>query len=398
VTFLFLQRFLFSKKSGSVIKAIAWLTLVANLISVAALILVISVMTALNESIERRTLKVEPHAVVTFPGKTNPALVKIDPVVAKFSELGLETEFFEKQDLIVKTSDGRFRGAVAVGMSPESIEIFFERIQGTEYPKGRLIKDEIIMGSDLAASLGLIEGDWITVFPPENLLASLGEALHFEKAQVANIVVTNLPDLDAQMILYDPAKALLKLKSSVGRQLGFNLWMKKPHFVDDLKKTLSAFSGVKVETWKERNAALLMSLRLEKLMITIFLTMASLIAGISVISALVLLISQKRKEISVLHTMGMSKIQLRNLFFKMGFSLASSGLAFGLVLGVSLGLYLQWFPLKILPDIYYDTSIQASVRPSFVLIVLIVGVLFSAVGSFFVSQQILQTSVRDLSR
>jgi ABC-type lipoprotein release transport system permease subunit len=96
--------------------------------------------------------------------------------------------------------------------------------------------------------------------------------------------------------------------------------------------------------------------------------------------------------------MGLSKIQLRNLFFKMGFVLAGSGLAFGLVLGVSLGIYLQWFPLKILPDIYYDTSIQASVRPLFVLLVFLVGSLFSAMGSFFVSQQILQTSVRDLAR
>ncbi len=360
------------------------------------MIVVLSVMTALNENIEQRTLRVEPHLTVTFPGNRNHTLVKADPVVAKFSDLGLTTEFFERQDVIIKTNDGRFRGAMAVGLDQQGLVDFFKRLSKPELMPETMETDDIIVGSDLAASLGLFEGDMITLFPPENLLVSLGEALQFDRARVAKIVTTDIADVDGQMMIFDHKKSLAKLRGSPTKILGYNLWLKSPNKVDQIKKTLMGFQNVSVETWKERNAALLMSLRLEKMMITIFLSLASLIAGISMISALVLLISQKRKEIAIMQTMGFSRANVQKLFFKMGFYLASSGLVVGVVIGTSISLYLQWFPLHILPDIYYDASIEASVRPKFVVSVMMIGLIVSAAGSYWVSKQTLQTSIRNL--
>lgn len=389
----FFRNFLFSSRAGSVVKKISWLSTLGLFVSVASLIVVISVMTALNHSIRKRTLSIEPHFVVYFPQGTPFASITTDPLTLKIkNEFGFNAQSFETQDVILRTMDGHFRGAVARGVSDESYRHLMQELRSTDKTQlddyatkefeGPLV-GEVDIGTDLARSLGVFEGDSIMVVPPEGLLLPPSEVPPFEKVKVRKILVTNLADIDSQNIFYKKGYALNSLRSTASKKIGLEVWTDNPDKVQDFKEKLSSFGEVKIETWKEKNSAMFFSLRLEKTVITLFLSMAALIATFSLWTVLTLLISQKRKEIGIMQAMGFSQRNIQRLFAGMGNGLALLGVGSGLIMGLAVSFYLQYFPLNILPEIYYDSSIPAQVDLGFVAMVLLIAILVSVSGSWW---------------
>jgi lipoprotein-releasing system permease protein len=391
----FFKNYLFSHRAGSVVKKISWLSTLGLFVSVASLIVVISVMTALNHSIRKRTLSIEPHFVVYFSELNQFSLIQTHPVSVKVkNEMNFKAYPFETQDVILRTMDGHFRGAVARGMSEESYRhLMLELLNPSKKNNSSTLTEakdtegpligEIDIGTDLARSLGVFEGDHLMVVPPEGLLLPPSETPPFEKVKVRKILVTNLADVDSQNIFYKKGFALNSLRSTASKKMGLEVWTPQPDRVEKFKKELSGFQDIKIETWKEKNSAMFFALRLEKSVITLFLSMASLIAAFSLWTVLTLLISQKRKEIGILQAIGFSKLQIQKLFASMGNGLALVGVGSGLILGMSISLYLQFFPLNILPDIYYDSSIPAKLDLDFVLLVILFSTIISVGGSWW---------------
>lgn len=392
MVFEFFRKYLFSNRAGAVVRRISWLTILGLGISVAALILVISVMTALNKSVEKRTLSIEPHLTIDFPGITKTGLIEVHPLALKLKmNTGYQVHGFENQDVILRTMDGRFRGAVAKGLTPHGLDLILKQNQKANWQKSfetnvSLNEGEVLIGSDLAVSLGVFEGDSLLVVPPETLLLPSSEAPNYERVRVQRIISTSLADVDLQSVFYIYGSTLRRLEKSVSRKVGLDVWIPEPQKVDSVKNQIKNFPEVNVQTWKEKNSALFLSLRLEKVIISLFLTLASLIAGFSLVSVLVLLISQKRREIGILQAIGMSSRRVKKMFLKIGLLLAACGLGGGLLLGILFSLYLEFFPLTILPDIYYDSAVTAYVDWQFVFIVFFVGALLSFLGSKFSSQ------------
>ncbi|MFZ4402667.1 MAG: ABC transporter permease [Pseudobdellovibrionaceae bacterium] len=251
---------------------------------------------------------------------------------------------------------------------------------------------EIIIGVDLARSLGVFEGDYVTLVPPESLLLSQGEVPRFEKVRIQKILTTNLADLDAQMIFYNRQTSLLTLQKSMALQRGLEVWLPEPEKAERYAQELRAFSDVTVETWQDRNAALFQALRLEKTTMGLFLGLASAIAGSSIITVMSLLISQKRKDIAMLVALGLSQKRILHIFTAVGSLLSGVGLFLGLFFGTGLGLYLQYFPPQILPDIYYDSKIPSQVTWFTLLVVAGSGLLVSFLGSYFPAKEASQSA------
>ncbi len=387
LTFEFFKNYLFSRRAGAVIKKISWLTTLGLFVSVSSLIVVISVMTALNQSIRKRTLAIEPHLVIEFPSITSFSLIETHPVAIKLkNDLGYEVQPFESQDVILRTMEGHSRGAVARGVSDSSYRHLMRELKLTDLDSRDLegpLVGEVDIGTDLARSLGVFEGDSIMVVPPEGLLLPPSEAPPFEKVRIRKILNTNLADIDSQNLFYKKGLAFNSLRSTASRKLGLEIWVPDPDEVQDVKKNLSTFPDLKIETWKEKNSAMFFALRVEKTIITIFLSMASVIAGFSLLSVLALLTSQKRREIGLLQALGFSRKQVQKMFAQMGHGLAFMGVGGGLVMGLLISYYLEFFPLNVLPEIYYDSTIPAKVELGFVSIVVLVAVILSLVGSWW---------------
>jgi lipoprotein-releasing system permease protein len=204
-------------------------------------------------------------------------------------------------------------------------------------------------------------------------LLPAGDVPKFYRVIVNQILATNLPDVDAGYLFYQKGQGLSRLQKIGQKKIGFEIWGKDPYDSDSIKERLQAVPGVMVETWQERNSALFSALRMERIVIGLFLGIAALITCFSVVSVMTLLVSQKRKEIGLLRALGFSELSLKKLFLQIGIFLSGLGIVLGVLIGTGLSAYIELNPLRILPDIYYDSEIPAYVNIGFILVTAIVA-------------------------
>jgi lipoprotein-releasing system permease protein len=399
LTWHLFRHFIFSKRAGALVRRIASLSVIAISISVTAFLVVLFVMNGMNGSIKKRILGLEPHLYVQVPGVTSAKVLEAHPVFQRLKDEAAveQVSTYETQDVIIRSQDGQFRGAIARGGSVESLQHFVVQIEklDTEInPRKKTptyhfsLEDipgdsEILVGFDLAQTLGVFEGDYVTILSPEGLLAPPGEAPKLERVRIKRVITTSLSDLDAQYIFYVRGKALRVLGNDASKKLGIEAWLKNEADLDSVLADVQKFSDVKAETWKERNSALFYALMLEKLTIGTFLGLAGLIAASSILTVLALLLSQKKRDIAILRTLGFSKSMTVKTFSRIGFLLACCGILVGVFLGTSVSYYIQFHPLNLFQsDIYYDSSVPALVDPWLIVGVLVVSLGIGALGAY----------------
>lgn len=409
------RHFIFSKRAGALIRRIALLSMIGISISVTAFLVVLFVMNGMNASIKKRILGLEPHLYIQVPGASSIKLLEAHPVFQRVRENPDNKAYvYENQDIIIRSQDGQFRGGIARGVSQESLMHFMEQLQKMN-SESSAKKDkaepyfwdpqelpgpgEILMGVDLSLSLGVFEGDYITVASPSGLLLPAGETPKFERVKIKKIITTSLSDIDAQYVFYQRGKTLASLENDGLRNQGIEVWLAEETKLEEVRQDLLKFGDVTIQTWMDRNSALLHALRLEKLSIGTFLSLAGLIAASSILTVLALLLSQKRRDIAILRTIGFSARQTVRTFTLIGCLLASIGVVSGVVIGTSISLYIQENPIQFLPSqIYYDSSIPALVEWSLVFGVLLVSAAIAWLGSYIPARTAAEVQPSDALR
>jgi lipoprotein-releasing system permease protein len=389
----FIQKLILSPRSGALVKRITILSFIAISLSLTAFLIVLFVMNGMNLNIKKRIMALEPHLVTLNESKDDDMIEKIIP--------SQSSQTYEAFDLILRTIDGQFRGAQAVGYTEKGLQQWMERLSVLKKKEGKvqsydldadsfsLEQNEVALGVDLARSLGILEGDEITLIPPETLLLSSLETPLFQKVIVKRILVTDLYDLDSKLILFNSQKSLAMFSKTLSRKRGTHLWFSSISDAEYAEEKLLKV-GVKSETWQEKNSDLFFALMMEKTMIGIFLGLAGLIASSSILTVLALLMSQKKRDIAIIKTLGLSQQKTLWLFTKIGLWISGSAIALGIVIGLCVSTYLQFFPVNILPNIYYDSSIPALVDFGFVFIVIIVSGGLAFLGSYFPAKATLE--------
>ncbi len=380
-------------------RIVAWLCILGVGIGVMSLVIVLSVMNGFNASIKNRLLAVEPHLVVTLKDKHQISDIEADPIFHQLkSDKNLQVESFETQDIIIRTAEGLYGGAVARSVEKEALKHIFDEVhkadnqrkarKSTEDLVTKVVdetvdlgQDEIVIGVDLAHSLGIFEGDQVVAISPETLLLPKSEVPKIEKLKVKTTISTNIPEMDSKFIFYARGKSFSHLKYSAGKESGIEVRLPNPDDFLDLKTSLEK-QGALVSTWRDRNSTLFYALRMEKLAMGVFLSLSALIASFSIVTVLVLLLTQKRKDIGALMAMGLSKNATRKLFLKLGLTLSSIGLFGGLFFGIAVCFLIDHYPLPILPDIYYDATIPAKVDPLLVIVTIIFATMISILSAW----------------
>jgi lipoprotein-releasing system permease protein len=395
----FLKAYFLSTKSHSMIRKISWISLISLTLSVASMVIVLSIMKSLNQRIQNRLLNSEPHVLVTF--KRGMDFIKDTPEDSS-PETSLEKlwSFLKqdhiekyivayKQDVILRNWNGRFHGAVAIGLKTENLSWYLSKIQKDSH-RGeffRLSSDEVTMGADLADILGVYHGDSVHIVLPHYLIESGVELPKLQKIKIGSLVRSSVSEIDMGYLFYNTdhlGLPLLQNNSQRYQQLQVWLWdsNESERVKQEIQNSLNSLdSSFLVETWQERNASIFFALKLEKFMIGIFLSLAVLVAAFSLLMALALLASQKRKDFILLRLMGYSPSQLKQLLMGLSLGLGSLGLLTGVFLGALVSLYLEWFPIQVLPDIYYDSDISAQLDFPLLLGLILSGFVFIFLAS-----------------
>ena len=388
LSYFFLTKLIISNRSASLIRRISLLSFIAITLSVAIFFLVLFVMNGMNHNIKDRILALDPHLNI---------IKKEKPLAELDSTNDMSVIPYESYDLMLRTVDGQFRGTSAVGYDQAGISFWFKQLKELKRKSQdeRLVfydpsidldlelqENEIAVGIDLARSLGLLEGDVVTLIPAESLLLSSMEAPVFEKATIRRIVTTDLYDLDSKLLFFNKDLSIKSLRQSPSKTSGYHIWLKDINQMEPLRVNLEAQGFEHVESWQQKNSDLFFALFMEKTMIGVFLGLAGLIASSSILTVLALIMSQKKLDIAIIKTLGYSSKDTLLLFLMMGLWISLSGLFLGTFIGVAAGYYLQYYPLNILPAVYYDSSIPALVNPVFTFWVVLAVSALAVVGCY----------------
>lgn len=409
LTWELFKHYLFSRRAGALIRSVAIICVLGVGVGVMALIIVMSVMNGFNDSLKARMLAVEPHLVVTIPGVNDFESVRQHVITTGLqARSDLTTRPYETQEVMLRTDEGLFDGAIARGTDPESLRQILRDVKramnrpragqgvpevepiqtpledgGPESPTDLVLgPGEILMGIGLAERLGIFSGNRVTIIAPEALLLPAGEKPDFEQVIVKGLLVTNIADIDSKVIYYDRRTTLTRLKDSASKEVGIEVRLPDPDGFAAVKAQLER-EGAKVTTWIDRNSTLFFALRMEKIAIGVVLGLAALISSFSIVTVLVLLLTQKRKDIGLLMAMGLSPLRTQRVFIGVGVSLALIGMGGGVIAGLLVCLLINVMPMDILPAIYVESSLRADVDYRLVLGIIGAAGLIAVLSAYF---------------
>ncbi|MFZ5892151.1 MAG: FtsX-like permease family protein [Myxococcota bacterium] len=223
----------------------------------------------------------------------------------------------------------------------------------------------IIIGRELAKSLHVYVGDEVTIVSPLGELGPMGLLPKARRFRVAAIFYSGMYEYDASQAYttLEAAQEFFDLKNVV---TAIDVRVDEPERVDDvrpaLEKTL-ADDKLKVRDWKEMNKNLFSALKLEKIATFIILSLAILVASFCIICTLLLMVTEKSKEIAILKTLGATDGGILSIFMAEGMIIGSVGTVFGVGMGLALTLSLKWFGLRLDPDVYYVDRLPINVDP-----------------------------------
>lgn len=415
LSLLFFKKYILSKNANSITRKISFLCVLGICVSVIAMVVIVSVMNGFGDAIESRILNFEPHIIIkskaaTFKGQEQELKALAQKLKAPSSQLPMLQTFTSYQDqIILRTVDGQYGGAVARGLEEESLQQFIQaarqvtqsrvkKLSWGEKIESPLVlgEDDIVIGSDLAYQLGVFIGDQVVLTPPETLLLPQGEIPQTQKRTIQDVVRTGVQGLDGQMIVYSRKNGSL-FRDSVSHEVLQEVYLNS---MNDLDTVLAQISKKQfdIETWRDRNAALFYSLKMEKYLITFFLFLAILIGSFSIITILILLATQKRQEIAVMLTLGMKPKKLAQMFTHIGFFISLIGILGGFAIGLAICIFLDNTEMIQLPDIYYDRTLPVKFVPQFYFFVILLSLTIAFISSYIPARWFTQFKPQDIMR
>ena len=185
----------------------------------------------------------------------------------------------------------------------------------------------IILGSDLAEHVGVGMNHFVTVMNPQGEMTPWGPIPSEKRFRVAGI-------MESGFYLYDKAWAITTLKYTQQALNQPDVINAVEFKIDDLDR-LEAVAGsdFSATNWKEQNAHIFRALEVEKLVTAITIGLIMLVAGLNILTSLVMMVMEKRKDIAILKSLGASRTQVRKIFILQGIVIGATGTAAGLVLG-----------------------------------------------------------------
>ena len=223
----------------------------------------------------------------------------------------------------------------------------------------------VVLGRELARSLHVYVGDAITLVSPMGDLGPMGILPRTRKFRVAGIFYTGMYEYDAShaYVKLESAQELLDLK----------------HFVTSIDVRVDDVDGVaqmtplirtaierpdlKVRDWMEMNRQLFSALKLEKIATFVVLSIAILVASFCIICTLLLMVTEKSKEIAIMKAMGSSDERILRLFMTEGMFIGGVGTIFGVVTGYTSMKSLDVFGIRLDPEVYYIERLPVTVDP-----------------------------------
>ncbi|MBP7829684.1 MAG: FtsX-like permease family protein [Kiritimatiellae bacterium] len=353
------------KPKRTFLSVVTVISVLGVLLGVAVLIIVLSVMSGFDEMWREKILSFNAH--VTVGGWE--VIENEDELVERIRRIeGVTGAAPFVQGLVFVQHNDRVYTPMARGIDPEQ-ERTVSRIPDHMVDGEFNVEDEnVVIGRDLAGQLGVIPGDRLLVYSPQNFTAA-DEIYLPEELTVAGIFELGMWEFDVGFLLTSLPRArdLYGLEQGVH---GIQVMTDDPYHADVVAARIEEElgPGTRVTTWMEQNHQLFAALRVEKNMMFFLLIFITVVAAFGITNTLITITVQKTHEIGLLKALGFPSGSIMRVFIWQGWI---DGLI-GTVAGVGTGLLvlqyrnalMQWlnrrFGLELLPkELYHLSEIPA---------------------------------------
>ncbi len=192
----------------------------------------------------------------------------------------------------------------------------------------------IVIGNDLAQTLGVKPGDTVMVISPQGALTPLGIVPRFQPFRVAGVFLSGFYQYDSSYAVTRLADAQ-RLFSEPDLISVISFKVDDLNHADTIGRAIEAGAGKGFQTtnWMEQNRELFRALKLEQIVTFIVLALIVCVAALNILIALTMMVMEKNRDIAVLMSFGVRAEQVRRIFLLQGLLISLIGTALGLVLG-----------------------------------------------------------------
>jgi len=378
-------RYLRPLRFGSLLSIISWFSFTGICIGVATLIIVMSVMNGFRIELEKRILGFNGHIYI----QSYEEYFEYDFI----KELKIEGIKFIDPNISIQ-SLLKFNNSTKGVVIKSYIEENYKNYNFIKEKKDNLkTENSIVLGEDLANSLGIKIGDEVKIISSETVSSPFGQL-------PKSVILKVLNFFDSGMSEYDSNFAFMSLENAQ-KIIGINDKVSTIEIhINNLEQTdlIREFyennisNDFVVRDWREINQTFWEVLETERTVMFLILSLIIIVAAFNVITSLFILVKNKNKEIAILKTVGLNDNSILRIFLLVGSLIGISGTIIGSTIGILITIYLEYirlalnylFNINLFPsDFYYLDQIPTSVDISQLTFIIIFSVIVSILATIY---------------
>ncbi len=367
-------RYLKSKRKHKGISFNAIISIGGVAVGVMALLVVLSVMSGFHEKLKQKILGANAHAVVlSFKGAIedhNHVIKKLkdEPQIASMSPFVLGQ--------VMVSSGERAHGIFMRGIEPASdlkttdilrhlkVGSIEDLISDSKIQTKENAYPWIILGRELASTLGVMRGDVVNILSPMGEIGPLGMLPIIKNFQVVGIFEMGMFEYDMNLALTD-INAASDFFGFGNKVTGIQVRVNDIYKANQVSKAVNEKLGFPyyARDWMQMNRNLFSALKLERFAMFIILTLIILVASFNIISTLMMNVMEKQKEIAILKAMGAANRGIMMVFMLQGLFIGIVGTTLGVIGAYALGNIIHNYEIIKLPaDIYYISTLPVNMK------------------------------------
>jgi lipoprotein-releasing system permease protein len=393
-------RYTRAKRRNHFISFISLVSILGIAVGVTALITVISVMNGFDKELKDRILGMVSHATIEGIDETVQDWPRaIELAQANPHVLGA-APYVERQAML---QGARVSGAIVRGVVP-SLEPAVSEID-RRMVAGKLAdlvpgQFGIVLGRELAMTLGVDVGDRVTVFAPEFSATPIGAIPRMKRFTVVGLFEAGMQEYDAGLAILSmqDAQVLYRLDGPTGIRLRLDdMFQAYP-----VGRSIGAELGrhYRVTDWMQGHSNFFKAVAMEKKVMFLILSLIVAVAAFNLVSTLVMLVQDKQADIAILRTLGQSPASVMGTFMVQGVLVGTLGIALGVLFGVTLSLNLaalvKWiehtFHVAFLsPDVYYISELPSDLHWNDVIWITVTAFVFCTLATLYPARRAART-------
>ena len=367
-------RYTRAKRRNHFISFISLTSMLGIALGITALITVLSVMNGFQQELRGRILAMTAHATISrWSGPLENWRAVRDQVLQN-PEVQGGAPFIRGEAMLNNAS--LVSGALIQGILPDEeqqvSDIDGKMVQGSldDLRPGGF---GIILGKELANALGLMVGDKVTVITPQATVTPAGVLPRLKRFNVVGIFKAGMYEYDRGLALVHVVDAGKLFQYPDGAVNGVRLKLRDLFQAPRLARPIAARlpDGYLARDWTQDHASFFRAVQIEKTAMFVILTLIVAVAAFNIVSALVMVVTDKQADIAILRTLGATPLSIMGVFIVQGITMGLVGTLLGLAGGVALATHVdvvvpfieRLFGVKFLaPDVYLISDLPSQVQ------------------------------------